>query len=76
VGTPCTKPAAHAEVTFTRTNKVAFAVTDRRGRYHVELAPGYWTVTVSVGMRATPRRIYVPRVARLTRNIFVDTGIR
>lgn len=73
---PCNKPAAHVTLTFTRRAVHIRVTTDVRGRYHVRLAPGMWTVRVNAGMRMTPVRVVVPRAATAVRNFSIDTGIR
>jgi hypothetical protein len=73
---PCDKPAAHVTLTFTRRAAHVRVTTDARGRYHVRLAPGTWTVRASAGMRMTPVRIVVPRATTAARNFSIDTGIR
>ena|SRR5579871_1019237 len=75
-GVPCDKPAAKVVLTFTRGATRVHATTDRLGRYRVELAPGVWTVTASVGLRLTPLRVVVPRAAAARRDFAIDTGIR
>jgi hypothetical protein len=75
-GVPCDKPAAHVRLTFTHRTVHKSVTTDVRGRYHLSLAPGTWTVRASAGMRMTPVRIVVPRAATWRRNFSIDTGIR
>lgn len=77
VGTPCTKPAAHTLLEFTRHQHIAFATTDAKGRYSLKISPGTWSVTVIAGVRTTPNRIIVRSVRPFaTRNFTLDSGIR
>jgi hypothetical protein len=75
-GTPCTRAAAGAVLTFARGSTIRRVRTDRAGRYRIRLAPGTWTVRTNVGMRLTPLTVLVPRAASATRNFSIDTGIR
>ena len=75
-GVPCDKPAAHVKLTFTRPARIRQVTTDAGGRYHLDLAPGFWTVRANAGMRMTPIRILVPRAVTWRRNFSIDTGIR
>lgn len=75
-GIPCSKPAAHAVLTFVHHTTRVRTTTDAEGRYRVRLAAGTWTVRASVGIRIAPSRLVVPRLASATRNFTVDTGIR
>jgi hypothetical protein len=77
VGTPCTKPAAHALLEFTQTNRIRTAWTDAKGHYTVRLEPGTWAVSSNAGLGVTPKRFIVRRGVRTQqRNLLVDTGIR
>ena len=77
VGEPCTKPAAHTALTFTRAGYVNRRVsTDAAGRYRVSLAAGTWTLRTTLGIRPAPVRFFVPRAPTATRNFSFDTGIR
>ncbi|HET7449015.1 MAG TPA: hypothetical protein VFJ78_00325 [Gaiellaceae bacterium] len=75
-GVPCSKPAAHVALTFTRGASVVIAKTDARGRYRVSLRAGVWQVHASAGMWIKPATFTVPRAATATRNFAIDTGIR
>ena len=75
-GVPCDRPAAHVRLTFTHGSTHRQVSTDARGRYHLSLAAGAWTVRSSAGMRMTPVRIVVPRAVTWRRNFSIDTGIR
>jgi hypothetical protein len=73
---PCTKPAAHVVLSFSRGATHVRVRTDALGRYHLHLAPGTWTLTTRFGIRPRPIRFVVPRAASATRNFSIDTGIR
>ena len=75
-GVPCSKPAAHVVLSFTRGLAHVQVRTDLLGRYRVRLAPGTWTFTTRLGIRPTPLRFVVPRAASATRNFSIDSGIR
>jgi len=75
-GVPCDKPAAHVRLTFTHRTTHRQVTTDSRGRYHLSLASGTWTVKANAGMRMAPIRIVVPRAVSWRRNFSIDTGIR
>lgn len=73
---PCSKPAAHVLLTFSRNQERVHVRTDAIGRYHVRLTPGVWRLTTQVGMGPTPIRFVVPRGPTATRDFSIDTGIR
>lgn len=75
-GVPCSKPAVHAVLTFSRGTSRVRVTTDARGRYRVRIAAGTWTVRANTGMRLSPVRIVVPRAVTAVRNFAIDTGIR
>jgi hypothetical protein len=75
-GVPCSKPAAHVVLTFSRGTSRVRVTTDARGRYRVRIAAGTWTVRANAGMRIAPVRIVVPRAETAVRNFAIDTGIR
>src|SRR5438477_7972249 len=75
VGTPCSGPAKHATLTFSRPGHVVSAKTDSAGRYRLTLPTGTWAVRASVGMRMTPTSVVV-RAGTHHTNFAVDTGIR
>jgi hypothetical protein len=78
MGTPCSGPAKHVTLTFTRLAKPSRVIstkTDSNGRYRVTLPKGIWSVRASAGMRITPSS--VPVRAGVHRVGFgIDTGIR
>jgi hypothetical protein len=75
-GVPCTRPAAHVRLTFTRAGRTLHAVTDGLGRYRIALAAGTWKVRANAGVRLAPTSIVVPRVRIARRDFAIDTGIR
>ena len=75
-GTPCSKPAVHALLTFAHGTTRVRVRTDSLGRYRVRLVPGTWTLRTKVGIRVTPTRFVVPRAPSVLRNFSIDTGIR
>jgi hypothetical protein len=74
-GAPCSGPARHATLTFTRAGHVVSARTDGAGRYRLTLPTGTWIVRASVGMRTTPATVVV-HAGTHRANFAVDTGIR
>lgn len=75
-GVACYKPAVHVKLTFARRASRRYVTTDTRGRYHLSLAAGTWTVKANTGVRLAPVRIVVPRALTWRRNFSIDTGIR
>jgi hypothetical protein len=78
VDTPCTAPAKHTTVVFTRNGVSKSAVTGDNGRYSILLAAGTYAVRIPAGATFgfTPRKVYVPAGRMSTRNFAIDTGIR
>jgi hypothetical protein len=75
-GAPCSKPAAHVLLSFTRAARRVQTRTDVLGRYRVGLAPGTWTLTVRLGLLPRTVRFVVPRAASARRDFAIDTGMR
>jgi hypothetical protein len=77
VGMPCTAPAAHTTLVFTRAGVAKRTATDTDGRYRITLAPGYYAVR-AVGARfgMRPTKVHVSRGPNLRLNFSIDTGIR
>jgi len=73
---PCSKPAAHALLTFGHGTTHVLVRTDELGRYRVRLAPGTWTLSTRFGIRPAPIRFVVPRAVTAKRDFSIDTGIR
>jgi hypothetical protein len=78
-GTPCTAPAKHVMLYFTRNSTTRTATTDAKGRYTIQLPAGLYAVKTSgrpVERAPQPRTVRV-KAARSTRADFtIDTGIR
>jgi hypothetical protein len=74
-GTPCSGPAKHATLTFTRASRSISTKTDAAGRYRLTLPVGTWSVRTSAGMRMTPFSVVV-RAGTHRTNFAIDTGIR
>jgi hypothetical protein len=77
VGTPCTAPAGHTTLVFTRSGVARRVTTDAAGRYRITLVPGYYAVR-AVGARfgMRPTKVHVSRGPNLRLNFSIDTGIR
>ena len=78
IDTPCSAPAKHTTVVFTRNGVSKSAVTGDNGRYSILLSAGTYAVRIPTGARFgfTPRKVYVPAGRISTRNFSIDTGIR
>ncbi len=80
VGQPCSKPLAGFRLVFSRRRVVvARAVTDRHGRYRLNLPAGSYGVTTprrGPGRGLRPTRISVPAARQAIRNFIYDAGIR
>jgi len=74
-GTPCSRPADHVTLTFTRGGRVVRAKTDASGRYRVSLATGTWSLSLAAGMQRTPTNVVVRRGTHRV-DLSIDTGIR
>jgi len=75
VGTPCSGPAKHATLTFSRAGRTVATKTDVAGRYRLSLAVGTWSVRSSAGLRIAPFSVVV-RAGTHRTNFSIDTGIR
>jgi hypothetical protein len=79
VGTPCSAPAKHVTLFFTRDGSTRSTSTDAHGRYSIRLTAGVYAVKTDqrpFGTIPQPRKVRV-KAARSTRADFViDTGIR
>jgi hypothetical protein len=79
IGTPCTAPAKHVTLYFTRNSTTRSTTTDARGRYTIQLPAGLYAVKTGLrpfGRVPQPRTVRV-RAAQSTRADFtIDTGIR
>jgi hypothetical protein len=70
---PCTKPAAHMLLIFSRqpsvpNGSVSMVWTDARGRYSTTLLTGTWTVQAARALGTSPGRIAVRPARSLTKN--------
>lgn len=74
-GTPCSRLAAHVELTFVRPGRAISTRTTAKGRYRIELPLGTWTIRAGAGMRVAPLHVRVTRAPRRLA-ISIDTGIR
>lgn len=73
---PCSKPAAHVLLSFSRNQERVHVRTDALGRYQVRLTPGVWRLTTPVGIGPVPIRFVVPRGPTAKHDFAIDTGIR
>src|SRR3954447_13378397 len=76
VEVPCSKPAAHVLLSFSRGSTLLHVRTDAAGGYRVRLAPGTWTLSTRLGLRPAPIRFVVPRALSAKRDFSIDIGIR
>ena len=72
---PCSGPAAHTRLVFSRGASSVATSTDGAGRYRVSLATGRWSVRASRGMRISPATVLVGTSPARVR-FAIDTGIR
>jgi hypothetical protein len=79
LGTPCSAPAKHVALSFTRYGSTHSTTTDDRGRYSIRLPAGVYAVKTNqrpFGTVPQPRTVRV-RGSQNTRVDFaIDTGIR
>jgi hypothetical protein len=76
-GTPCSAPAAHVTLVFSRQGVTRRATTDAAGRYRVALRPGLWLVGAPrFGFRMRPASVRVAAGANRRVDLSLDTGIR
>jgi hypothetical protein len=79
VGTPCTAPAKHITLYFTRNSKTQSTTTDALGRYRLRLRAGVYSVKTDqrpFGLRPQPRSATVRAGVDTRVNFKIDTGIR
>jgi hypothetical protein len=78
-GIPCSSPAKHVTLYFTRKGSTRSTITDDRGRYAMRLPAGVYAVKTNqrpFGTTPQPRSVRV-RANTSTRVDFdIDTGIR
>lgn len=77
VGGPCSAPAKHLKLTFTRRGFARSATTGDEGRYRVMLPAGTYAVKIATARFGYSPRTAIVRAGRVAvRNFTVDTGIR
>ncbi len=79
VGKPCTAPAKHVTLFFTRNGKTRSTVTDDQGRYRVRFPAGVYSVKTNqrpFGTRPQPSTVRVRAGLDRRVNFEIDTGIR
>ncbi len=77
-GVPCSAPAKHATLTFSRNGVSYSATTDDQGHYLIHLAAGTWTVRIAPATKFgfKPQAAYVRAGVVRVQNFSIDTGIR
>ena len=78
-GTPCSAPAKHVTLYFSRNGATRSATTDAKGRYTIQLPAGIYTVKTNqrtVGRVPEPRTVRVKAAKRTRADFAIDTGIR
>ena len=79
VGIPCSAPAKHVTLYFTRNGSTRSTVTDGRGRYALRLPAGVYAVKTNqrpFGTTPQPRSVRVRAKTRTRVDFDIDTGIR
>jgi Carboxypeptidase regulatory-like domain len=79
VGIPCSAPAKHVTLYFTRNGSTRSTVTDDRGRYAMRLPAGVYAVKTNqrpFGTTPQPRSVRVRAKTRTRVDFDIDTGIR
>ena len=79
VGIPCSAPAKHVTLYFTRNGSTRSTVTDDRGRYAMRLPAGVYAVKTNqrpFGTTPQPRSVRVRARASTRVDFDIDTGIR
>jgi hypothetical protein len=80
VGTPCSKPATHVRLVFSRSgSRVSSTETNRSGGYRVALRPGRYIVRLAISQRIgglRPTSVVVPNGRYVRLDLNIDTGIR
>ena len=77
-GEPCSAPARHMTIVFTRNGISKSTVTGDDGRYSILLRAGTYAARIAAAAKFgfAPRSVYVPAGRISTRNFSIDTGIR
>jgi hypothetical protein len=79
VGVPCSAPAAHATLYFTRSGRTVSTVTNAKGNYRIRLERGLYAVRTkrqSIGRGLEPRTARVIAGRDKRADFHIDTGIR
>jgi len=79
IGTPCSAPAKHVTLFFTRNGTTRSTMTDAAGHYRVRLPAGVYSVKTNqrrFGLRPEPRNATVRAGVDTRVNFTIDTGIR
>jgi hypothetical protein len=79
VGTPCSAPAKHITLFFTRNGTTHTTSTDGLGRYRLHLTAGVYSVKTNqrpFGVRTQPTKVTVRGGIDTRMNFHIDTGIR
>jgi Carboxypeptidase regulatory-like domain len=78
-GTPCSAPAKHVTLYFTRSGSTRAATTDARGRYSIQLPAGIYAVKTNqtpFGRVPQPKTVRVRSGSSTKVDFAIDTGIR
>jgi hypothetical protein len=79
IDTPCTAPAKHVTLLFTRNGSTRTTTTDAKGRYTIRLAAGVYAVKTNqrpFGRVPQPRTVRVTAAQSKRADFAIDTGIR
>ena len=79
IGTPCTAPAKHVTLFFTRNGATRTRTTSERGRYSIRLPAGIYAVKTNqrpFGTVPAPRTVRVRAGLDTKADLAIDTGIR
>lgn len=79
-GVPCSAPAQNTPLVFSQRGRSVRTRTDGLGRYHVALAPGWWSIATTIAPRLgsgiEPHTVRVFTARFRVVNLDIDTGIR
>jgi hypothetical protein len=79
IGVPCSAPAKHVTLSFTRRGSTRSTTTDDRGRYSIRLDAGVYAVKTNqrpFGTVPQPRTVRVRAGVSTKVDLAIDTGIR